>query len=86
MGDLLKTLGFTGRQLVVTVCWQSSTAVAAGTAVGVPLGIALGRHLWILFARQISVVPEPTVPVLTVIIVSAGALALANVVAAVPAA
>lgn len=81
---LLKTLGFTRRQLAATVAWQSSTAVAAGTVAGVPLGIALGRYLWILFARQISVVPEPTVPVLTVIIVCAAALALANVVAAVP--
>jgi hypothetical protein len=38
----------------------------------------------ISFARQISVVPEPSVPVLTVIAVIAGALATANLVAAIP--
>jgi hypothetical protein len=81
---LLKTLGFTRRQLAATVAWQSTTAVAVGTVIGVPLGIALGRFLWDLFAGQISVVPEPTVPSLTVIVISAGGLVIANLVAAVP--
>ena len=81
---LLKTLGFTRRQLAAAVAWQSSVAVAAGTVVGVPVGIALGRFLWDLFARQISVVPDPTVPGLPVILIVVGALALANLVALVP--
>jgi hypothetical protein len=81
---LLKTLGLTRRQLAATVAWQSTLAVAAGALVGVPLGIALGRYLWDLFARQISVVPEPSVPVLIVLLVIAGALAAANLVAAIP--
>jgi hypothetical protein len=85
-GDLalLKTLGFTRRQLAATVAWQSTTAVAAGALVGVPLGIALGRYLWDLFAGQISVVPEPSVPVGTVTLVVLGALVAANLVAALP--
>jgi predicted lysophospholipase L1 biosynthesis ABC-type transport system permease subunit len=81
---LLKTIGFTRRQLAAAVAWQSTVAVAVGALVGVPLGIALGRFLWDLFARQISVVPEPTVPGLTVVLITVGALVLANVVAAVP--
>ncbi|TVZ05470.1 ABC transporter permease [Trebonia kvetii] len=81
---LLKTLGLTRRQLAATVAWQSTVAVAAGALVGVPLGIALGRYLWDLFARQISVIPQPSVPVLTVVAVIAGALAAANLVAAIP--
>jgi ABC-type lipoprotein release transport system permease subunit len=85
-GDLalLKTLGFTRRQLSATVAWQSTAAVAAGAVVGVPLGIALGRALWDLFARQISVVPEPTVPALTVVLIVAGALVTAILVALLP--
>jgi hypothetical protein len=47
----------TRRQLGAPVAWQSSVTVAAGTEDGVPLGITLGRFLWDLFARQISVVP-----------------------------
>jgi hypothetical protein len=81
---LLKTLGLTRRQLAATVAWQSTVAVAAGALIGVPLGIALGRYLWDLFAGQISVVPEPSVPVLTVVLVIAGALVAANLVAAIP--
>jgi hypothetical protein len=81
---LLKTLGFTRRQLAATVAWQASIAVAAGIIIGVPLGIALGRFLWDLFARQISVVPQPTVPGMPVILITIGALALANIAAALP--
>jgi hypothetical protein len=81
---LLKTLGFTRRQLAATVAWQSTVAVAVGALIGVPLGIALGRYLWNLFAREISVIPEPSVPVPIVLLVIAGALAAANLVAAVP--
>jgi hypothetical protein len=81
---LLKTLGFTRRQLAATVAWQSTAAVAVGTVIGVPLGIALGRFLWDLFAAQISVVPQPTVPGLTVIVICAAGLVIANLVAAIP--
>ena len=82
---LLKTIGFTQRQLAESVAWQASVAAAIGIVVGIPLGIALGRWLWTLFARQIYAVPEPTVPVLSVALVGLGALVLANVVAAGPA-
>jgi len=81
---LLKTLGFTRRQLASTVAWQSTIAVAIGTAVGVPLGIALGRWLWDLFARDIHAVPAPSVPALSVTLIAVAALVIANVVAAVP--
>jgi ABC-type lipoprotein release transport system permease subunit len=81
---VLKTLGFTQRQLAATVTWQATVAAVIGIALGVPLGIALGRWLWTLFARQIYAVPEPAVPVSTVILLSLGTLVLVNLVAAVP--
>ena len=82
---LLKTLGFTKRQLAAAVAWQASVAAVIGIIVGVPLGIILGRQLWILFARNIDAVPQPTVPVISVLFVMLGALLLANLVAAIPA-
>ena len=81
---LLKTLGFTDRQLAATVAWHSTTAVTIGVAAGVPLGIALGRTLWDLFARDINAVPSPSVPVAQVVLIAVGALVLANVIAAIP--
>ncbi|MGB9112443.1 MAG: FtsX-like permease family protein [Acidimicrobiales bacterium] len=81
---LLKTLGFTGRQLATTVAWQSSIAVAIGTVVGIPIGIVLGRFLWDQFAHEINAVPAPTVPSLSIALIAIGALLLANIVAALP--
>jgi hypothetical protein len=80
---LLKTIGFTRRQLAGSVAWQATVAAVIGVAAGLPLGVALGRQLWDLFAREISAVPQPTVPA-SVIAVAIGAVVLANVVAAVP--
>jgi hypothetical protein len=81
---LLKTLGFTRRQLASAVAWQASVSVGMATVIGVPLGIAFGRALWVLFAEELYAVPQPTVSVLSVIIVVVVAMVLANVVAAIP--
>jgi hypothetical protein len=81
---LLRALGFTSRQLMVTIAWQASVAGLVGVLVGVPVGIVLGRWLWTLFARYINAVPEPTVPVVSVVIVAVSALVLANIVAMLP--
>jgi hypothetical protein len=81
---LLKTLGFTRRQLASVVAWQASVAAVIGIVVGVPVGVVLGRWLWILFARQIFAVPQPIVPVWSVVLVAIGALVVANAMAALP--
>lgn len=82
---VLKTLGFTRGQLALSVSWQSSIAAAVGVIAGLPVGIALGRWLWTLFARTISAVPEPSVPAADMLLVAVLALAFANIVALVPA-
>lgn len=81
---LLKTLGFTQRQLMAAVAWQASVAAVIGIVIGVPLGIVVGRWLWSLFAREIYAVPQPSVPAVSVVLVALGALVVANVVAAWP--
>ena len=81
---LLKTLGFTRSQLAGAVAWQSTLAVVIGTALGIPLGIVLGRFLWDLFAGTINAVPAPIVPVAPMVLIALAALVLANLVAAVP--
>jgi putative ABC transport system permease protein len=81
---LLKTLGFTQRQLAAAVAWQSSVAVLAGILLGVPVGIVLGRFAWDLFAGELHAVPVPSVPETSILLIALGALALANLVAAIP--
>jgi hypothetical protein len=81
---LLRTLGFTSRQLLATVAWQASVAGTTGALVGVPTGVVVGRWLWTLFARNIDAVPDPIVSVTSVLVVGLSAVVLANVVAAFP--
>ncbi len=80
----LKTLGFTKRHLASAIAWQASVAVGVGCAIGIPLGIALGRSLWDLFVHEISAVPDPTIPGISILLIAATAIVLANAVAAVP--
>ena len=81
---LLKTLGFTTRQLAATIAWQASVIAVIAVIIGLPVGIAAGRQLWTLFARSIDAVPQPTVPA-SLFLVAVGVLVLANLVAAIPA-
>jgi hypothetical protein len=81
---LLKTLGFTRGQLAGAVAWQSSVIAAAGLVIGVPVGIAFGRLLWLAFAHQLSAVPDAVVPAASIALTALAALVLANLVAAVP--
>ena len=81
---LLKALGFKRRQLAAAVAWQSTIAVGIGVVIGVPLGIVAGRALWNVFAHDLHVAAEPSVPALTILLIAIGALVLANIVAALP--
>ncbi|HEY2814934.1 MAG TPA: ABC transporter permease [Acidimicrobiales bacterium] len=80
---LLKTLGFTKRQLGVAIACQALVAGIVGVAIGLPLGIAAGRWLWTLFARDIYAVPQPVVPA-SLFLVAVGTLGLVLIVAALP--
>jgi hypothetical protein len=82
---LLKTLGFTRRQLSAVIAWQSTIAIGIGIAIGAPLGIIIGRSLWDLFARAIHAVPDPIVPTASITLFAVSAVILANLVAAIPA-
>ena len=81
---LFKTFGFTHGQLAAAVAWQASVVAVIGILVGVPLGIIVGRWLWIAFAKAIDAVPSPSVSVIDVLGVVLGTLVLANLTALIP--
>jgi hypothetical protein len=81
---LLKTFGFTQRQLSATVAWQATVDAVVGIVLGIPIGIVVGRELWTLFARNINAVPDATVPVVSVLLVGVGTLVFTNLVAVLP--
>jgi predicted lysophospholipase L1 biosynthesis ABC-type transport system permease subunit len=81
---ILKTLGFTRRQVRHAIAWQATTVVAIALLIGLPAGVAGGRWAWRVFAAQLGVLPEPAVPLAAIVIAIPGALVLANLIAAVP--
>ena len=78
---LLRTLGFTGRQLLTTVAWQATVLVGFAALVAVPVGIVVGRWAWSIFASELRVVAQPIVPALALAGAVLAALVLAGVVA-----
>jgi predicted lysophospholipase L1 biosynthesis ABC-type transport system permease subunit len=82
---VLKTLGFTRRQVRTTVAWQATALSVAGLAVGVPLGLVAGRSVWRLVADGLGVSTSVTFPVLGAFATVVGGIALANLTAALPA-
>jgi hypothetical protein len=82
---ILKTLGFIRRQVRHAIAWQATTIVAIALLIGLPAGIAGGRWAWRVFAAQLGVLPEPAVPLTTIVIAIPAALTLANLIAAAPA-
>jgi hypothetical protein len=81
---LLKSLGFTRRQLAASIAWQATTAATVGIVLGIPAGLVLGARLWLAFAHSINVVPEVTVSITTMALIAVGALVFAILVAVLP--
>jgi len=81
---VLKTLGFTRRQVGIAVAWQATTLAAVALLVGLPLGVAAGRWAWSLFAGQVGVIDESVVPLAAVLLAVPAAIILANLLAAIP--
>jgi hypothetical protein len=81
---LLKTLGFTRRQVSTSVAWQATTLAAVALAIGVPLGVIVGRWAWTALADSLGTVAQPIVPVLALALAVPIVMIIANAVAFVP--
>jgi hypothetical protein len=81
---ILKALGFVRRQVSAAVAWQATTVALVALAVGLPLGVALGRWSWSLLADRIGVGAPPVTPGPALLAGVAGTVLVANLVAAWP--
>ena len=85
-GDLsvLQALGSSRSQLSRASAWQAVPPGVTALAIGVPLGIAIGRLAFSAFARSIAVVDDPTSPLWFVgalVAAVVGAIGIAAIVA-----
>jgi ABC-type lipoprotein release transport system permease subunit len=81
---ILKTLGFSPLQLAGVVAWQATALTVIALLIGLPVGVAVGRWTWTVFADQLGILPDPIFPLLAVLFAVPSALFLANLIAALP--
>jgi FtsX-like permease family len=76
---VLRALGLRPRQTTAIVRWQAATLALVAVAIGIPLGITLGRVLWSAIARPSNVVVHTDLNVLGLVVLVAAVAALAVV-------
>jgi hypothetical protein len=82
---VLKSIGFTRRQVLATVSWQATTVAVAGLLVGLVLGIVFGSLMWRAVADRVGVLPAVAIPAGVLAGVAVATIVVVNVIAAVPA-
>ena len=82
---MLRSLGFTRPQSRLAIAWQATLIAVAGIVIGVPLGIVAGRLVWRSLADSFPVVYVPPIAIAAIVLVVPAAVAVANLLAALPA-
>jgi hypothetical protein len=75
---VLRVMGFVRRQVTAALTTQATAIAVVGLVVGIPLGLVIGRWVWILTADGIGVATDPLVPLLAAALLVPGALVAAN--------
>jgi hypothetical protein len=82
---ILKVLGFVPRQLRRTIAWQANTVAALALVLGLPLGLVIGRWLWIAFTNQLGVQAIIQTPWAAGLALIVAVLVTVQIIAAIPA-
>jgi hypothetical protein len=78
---IFKALGLFRRQISAITAWQVSTLTGLALLVGLPLGITVGRWIWMLFSRGLGIPAVPITPTWLVLVMVPAVIAIANAVA-----
>jgi hypothetical protein len=81
---VLKTLGFSRRQVSVSVATQATAMIGAAALIGMPIGIVVGLWTWGSTADWLGIPLEQVVPLAALAAVVVVAVVLANAIAFVP--
>jgi ABC-type antimicrobial peptide transport system permease subunit len=82
---ILKTLGIGRRGVSATVAWQATTLVGIALIIGLPIGVAVGRQIWSVFAEGLGIPSDTRTPTLALVLAIPTALLIGNAIAAIPA-
>ena len=82
---ILRSIGADRSWIARAVYWQAATFTLLPVALGIPLGLLIGRSVFGSFADSIGTLNDPSIPVLLLTLVGLGLVVLAGLVAAVPA-
>jgi ABC-type lipoprotein release transport system permease subunit len=82
---ILKTLGFRRRQVAGTILGQAATLAVIALAVGIPLGVIVGRAAWSRFATEQGISSDPTVDGGAIALFVPAVILAAVIIAAIPA-
>jgi predicted lysophospholipase L1 biosynthesis ABC-type transport system permease subunit len=78
---IFKALGMFRRQVSTITAWQVSTLTGLALLAGLPLGIAVGRWSWAIFARGLGIPDAAITPVWPVLVMVPAVILIANAVA-----
>jgi putative ABC transport system permease protein len=65
---VLRAVGSTGAQVDAVTAWQAAPFALGALLLGVPVGIALGRRAFTLFAQSLAVVDDASMPASTLVV------------------
>jgi ABC-type antimicrobial peptide transport system permease subunit len=82
---VLRAIGFTRGQSGVAVMVHATFLATVACAVGIPIGLLLGRIAWAQIAASLYVVPRPIVPALLVALLAVLLAGVANLASILPA-
>ena len=80
---VLQAVGFSGHQVLGSVVVQATTIAVVGVAVGVPLGVAIGRTGWHFTADALGVAAPPALPAIGFVAIALLTLVVVNLPASV---